>query len=202
MKFSIFGIRIYISFLSVALLTLAMVLSCGDNHMIPVCIMCSAIHEVGHLVFISKFSGKPSSVSFYPCEVRIVCDCSENTSFQDIIINISGVFFNFLTGTLFYLLYSITGSKVLFDFFVCSFCIGAFNILPIKGLDGASTLESILLLRSSARIAERIINILTVVFLIPIAVIGFLILFLSKNNYSMLFIAVYFTINILSKEMR
>jgi len=81
-------------------------------------------------------------------------------------------------------------------------CVAVFNLLPIKYLDGGQLL--ILLLRSKLdyRRLDLIINIITFVFLVPVAVVGFVFLFNSRYNYSLLFAVLYLICTLVSKEFK
>ena len=202
MRFSLFGVKVFVSFLAVALLCLTLFMSYTGTEVLMLCLLSAVIHETGHLIFICKFCGKPDSIAINPGEVRINANLSDISYKLDLLITSAGVLFNFLSSYLLSLINLFLTSSILYKFVICNLCIGIFNLLPIKTFDGAQFLANILMRRFSMRTTDTIINILTVILIIPIFTAGFYILLVSRYNYNLLLITIYFISIIITKEMR
>lgn len=202
MKFNLFCIKITVSYPAIAFVCLAMFSSYNGNTMIPLCILSSLIHEIGHLVFICIFAGMPDSISIHPGEVKININLTGVNFFQDTIITIAGIAFNLITSILCFVIYKRFNSEALLDFCICNLCIGVFNFLPVKTFDGGQLLSILLSRKFSTRTTDFFINILTALVVIPVAVASFYVLLASKFNYTLLIIAMYAIFIIISKEMR
>ncbi len=170
--------------------------------MILLCLMCSALHEAGHLVLIWKYNGKPECIDIKPGEVKINCNQINYTPRQDLLVTGSGVLFNFIGSTVSFLVYAVTHFNLFFNLAVCNLCIGTFNLLPVKSFDGGQLLSNLLARKLSVKTTDCILNIITVLTIIPLATLGFYILLVSRYNYTLLIVAIYTITIILSNEMR
>lgn len=202
MSFNVFGVNIKVTFPAVAVLCLAVFSTKSGNVVILICLLCSLIHEAGHLIFICKYSGKPECIKINSGEISINCDLSQLSVKQDLIITSAGVCFNFITAFVFTILRFAVPISVFEDIAICSVCIGVFNLLPVKTFDGGQLLYNLLSLKLSSDATDRIMNILTVITVVPVATLGFYVLLISEFNLSMLAVAMYIITVIISKEMR
>ena len=75
-------------------------------------------------------------------------------------------------------------------------------MLPVMSLDGGQLLYLILSRRLSENSAEKVVNIITFIFIFPLAALGFLLLFKSKYNFSLLFVCVYLIFSLIFKKNR
>jgi len=78
------------------------------------------------------------------------------------------------------------------------------NILPIRALDGGSALEAFLSMCMNRERAEKVTAAVSLFFLIPLVFLGFLFVFRSRYNFSLLILSLFLAYNILidSKERR
>ncbi len=202
MKLNIFKVKLIITYPAIAVTSLVLFTSYNGDLLIPLCLLSCAIHEAGHMLFICKFIGKPDSIIINPGEVKINSNLSEASYTQDVIITLAGVAFNLFTSLLSYLLYLLLSANILFDFTLCNLCIGVFNSLPVRTFDGGQLLYNLLLRKFSTRTSDIIINIITMLIVVPLATVTFYILLTSKFNYTLLIVAIYAISIIISKEMR
>lgn len=202
MRFNLFSIKVYLSYPAVALIGISLFSGYSGNSLLIFCLISTIIHELGHLIFICKYMGKPDSIVINPGEVRINSDLSEVTFLQDIYITSAGVIFNLLTTVISLIVFYIFNVKIFFDFALCNLCLGVINLLPVRSFDGGQLLSSLLLCKLSERTTDVIINTLTIITFIPLATAGIYILFVTKYNYSLLIIAIYTITLIISKETR
>ena len=99
------------------------------------------------------------------------------------------------------LLKLLLNSDVFLQLLRVNLCIGVFNALPVRYLDGGQILSIILSKQCSYETTERILNITSIVFLVPIAVLGLLFVLQAEFNFSLLFAVLYLVYTIISKEL-
>lgn len=200
-KFRVSFIEIKVSFCAFALLTFSVIIS-GKDSLIPVCVISSMIHETAHLYYIIKFSGKPRSITFGAEGLTIETESFNYTPMQELLITASGVVCNFVLFLIFRIVYICHPAELLYNFSMCNLCLGIFNVLPLRSLDGGQLLLLFLSRKFDLYISEIILNVVSFIVVIPVAVVGFMVLFASRYNYSLLIVAIYLIMVITSKEMR
>ena len=87
-------------------------------------------------------------------------------------------------------------------FAISNLSVGMFNLLPVLSLDGGQLIFIILRQRVGADKAEKIVDIITFITIFPLAVLGFIVLFESKYNFSLLFVCVYLIVSLLTRGNR
>lgn len=202
MRFEFLNIKFYLSFWAVALLTFSVVSSVDGQDILLLCLISASLHEAGHLILICKSKGKPRGINIYPSEIQIISNSVNLSLKEDILITLAGVFTNFILSAVFYFIFLLYNLRLFYDFSVCNLIMGIFNILPIESLDGGQLLRMLISTRLPPKTVDTIFNILSAIFIIPIAVLGILVLFVSKNNFSLIFIIIYFLVNLVNKEIR
>lgn len=180
MKTEISGITVEASFLTVAFMSIVLILDTSNK--VLFCFLCALIHESGHLLSMLMFSIKPNSIKLRAFDIVIDADCDRDF-LSDLIITLSGPLFNFLSAFVFYF----TNETLC----IVSLMLGVFNLLPLESFDGGHALSLLLYRKFSLRTVQLIIKVLTFVFLLPMFLLGVLVLFYSKYNYSLLLIAIY-----------
>ncbi|MDR0983941.1 MAG: metalloprotease family protein [Ruminococcus sp.] len=131
--FKIFGVVIRIDFFFLAFL--AVIFSIKYYKLAFLVITASVIHELVHIIFLYIYGGRLSEVEFLGLGIMMKANGRETVSRRrDAIIALSAPIFNILLGC-----------AVLFSggswFGYINIAIGLWNILPIKGLDGATLKE-------------------------------------------------------------
>ena len=118
---------------------------------------------------------------------------------KNIFIIFFGPFSNFICFILFYLLYLIGN-----DFFLypaaANLSVGLFNILPVMSLDGGQLLYLILSRFFSDTVSQRTVNIITFIIIFPLAFFGFILLFNSKYNFSLLIVCIYLVFSLICRN--
>jgi len=202
MRFRICSVDISISFWSILFISYAVVTSLQGQLLVLICIICTLVHELGHLIMILKYKGKPDRIAINPFEIRICTDLSSLKTREDFIVSSFGIIANIILSLLSFLLYLIIGSFVFKHIAISSAVIGAMNILPIDSFDGGQMLRIILLRFLSQRSVDFIINIISVVLVFPLIIIGIGVLFSSRYNFSVLFVGLYLLSIYIIKELR
>lgn len=198
MRFKLFSIELYISY---TLLCLAAVFIITDSFQSYLCCLCAVIiHETGHLVAMKYCACLPQKIKVSLFEVSIIgSNRQQKTLKENILIIFFGPFFNFICFILFYLLYLFC-NPVFKSLAYSNLCIGLFNSLPVMSLDGGQLLYVLLSCRLSEKNAEKCVNIITFIILFPLAALGFLVLFNSEYNFSLLFVCVYIVISLVCRN--
>lgn len=200
MKFKVSDVIISVSYPAVAFCTLA-IISAPDNKVL-MCLFSALCHECGHLVAMKLYGVSVKEISVSLGDIAINTDESANSFTADVIITLSGVAVNFILFILFLLVWFLSEAYLFRDLAVANLCIGFFNILPISSVDGGNLLLLVLERHCSLNVSQKVISAVTAVFLIPLLVAGFLMLFAAKNNFSLLFAALYLLYIFVSKEIR
>ena len=155
-------------------------------------ILAYLIHELGHITAmkLKKHQIKEIKVSLFSIDI---VDKSRNivTYENDLFILAFGPLFNFIAAFI---------SLLSFYFFhfstlkICScvnFSIGIFNLLPIFSLDGGQIVYIILSKYFSYKFSNKLLIIISILFLFPLSVLAILILLKSRYNFSLLFVCLY-----------
>ena len=123
----------------------------------------------------------------------------ERNFIQNFLIIFFGPFSNFICFILFYLLYLIGNDFFLYPAAV-NLSVGLFNILPVMSLDGGQLLYLILNRFFSDTVSQKVVNIITFIIIFPLAFFGFILLFNSKYNFSLLIICIYLVLSLLCRN--
>lgn len=190
-KFTIFNCKIKIDFLFVAVLTF---ITITDKTLLSLCAVCLIFaHEIGHIVSARILKVPVSEINFGAMSIdiekpQIYCQKSFD---QKIIITLSGFIFNLFIFIILSWVYIITKSEIIILIAFQSLIIGTINILPIESLDGGEAVNLILSRFFSYEKAKKISSVLSIVFLVPVIVLGFFLIAKSWRNMSVVMLAVY-----------
>ncbi len=200
MRFKICSTQIELSYTLICFAAIGIIVTSFKGFLF--CFLSLIIHEAGHLTAMSILGFSPKRIKLSPFEISI----SDNSRycrrfFDNFLIILCGPLFNFICFTLLYLLYLLC-YDALFPFAAVNLSVGLFNILPVMSLDGGQLLYLILSRRLSEESAEKVVNIITFVFIFPLAALGFLLLFKSRYNFSLLFVCVYLIFSLVFKQNR
>lgn len=166
------------------------------------CVVAVILHETGHLIPMKFFGKIPDKIKIMLFEIYISDRFrEERTRKQNIIIILFGPFVNFICFILFFLIYLVCGG-VFLNLAIANLSVGLFNIMPVITLDGGQLLFLILTQRLTEESAQRVVNIITFIFIFPLFVLGFVLLFYSKYNFSLLFVCIYLILSLLCKNNR
>lgn len=189
MKFKIFSIPVTISYTYICIIAVCIITNQFTSFLY--CILAVIIHETGHLLPMKHFRCLPDKIKISLFEISISGSLRQQKSLKEnFIIIFFGPFVNFICFILLYLLYLIC-SDIFQPPAYANLCVGLFNILPVMSLDGGQLLYLALRCRLSDKSAERCVNVITFIVLFPLAALGFLVLFNSKYNFSLLFVCIY-----------
>lgn len=159
------------------------------------------LHEAGHL-FMMKIKGhKIAEINIGFFNVDIVDRDRDFASFTDkFLILISGSLFNFIICAVSLIFLYFTAFPPFKSAVYVNFAIGTLNLLPISSLDGGQIFYNLAVRFFPLRAANIICTAVSLIFLFPLSVVGFLTLLNSKYNFSLLFICLYLIYVLLAKK--
>lgn len=199
MSINLFGCKFKISFFFVAFFTSAIFIDKSGG--IAWGIVSTAIHELGHILVMIQQGSKPKKIKFSMFDINIVDYESETRNYKnEIFLMLAGPLANFLFAVIFYIAYAYSYNSSLLLPLYENFILGFFNLLPIVSLDGGKILFIILANKMDEHKAVKILDIISFIFILLIAMIGFYILLESKYNFSLLFVSCYLMAILLLKE--
>lgn len=202
LRINIFSVRLSVSFWALLPVSFAVVSSVGGQQLVLICLLCTIVHEAGHLVMICRYRGRPDSISVYPFEIRINSDLTCVTAKEELFIVSFGIIFNLLLSAVAGLLYLAFPDYLLLEIAFSSLCIGLLNLIPAESFDGGQLFRMILLRFFSQKVSDLILNVISMIMILPLTVVGVAVMFLSQYNFSVLFIALFLISIYISKELR
>ncbi len=191
MKFKVFGTQIYISFFFMAAITL-MLATDRTGLMLP-SLFAVMVHELAHLFTMWVLDCAPKSVRLIPASIQI----NSKFSFQyknDILIAAAGPAANLLLCLCLYFNYAAFGKISVLYYAVLNLIYGAFNLLPVKGLDGGTILHAVLCKYKGPNKAAVIMKIITLSLAVAVIFIAVTLTFRYKLNISIYIVGVYLLI--------
>lgn len=197
MTFTVKNCRITVSFLFLAALALFL-LEDRSGGAIPA-FLAALLHESGHLAVLRLFGARLSEVRFTPFGIDMVKSGGTDRSYgKDALISLAGPAAN-LAVLLVCLLFH---REIKSPFVLANGVFAGFNLLPIEPLDGGQALHSLLCLRMTEAGAGRAVSVVSFLVLTPLAIFGFLALFQSPWNFSLLLVCVYLMFLLVLKRGR
>lgn len=198
MKLRILKTEITISYLIICVASICIIAGIFDSFLY--CLFAIIIHESGHIILMCIFGYAPEKIKISLFEISISDRKRQERSFiQNFLIIFFGPFSNFICFILFYLLYLIGN-----DFFLypaaANLSVGLFNVLPVMSLDGGHLLYLVLCRFFSESISQRVVNVITFIIIFPLAFFGFVLLFNSKYNFSLLIVCIYLVLSLLCRN--
>ncbi|HCA04998.1 MAG TPA: peptidase M50 [Ruminococcaceae bacterium] len=164
------------------------------------CVLAVVIHESGHLAAMKALGYFPKRIKISLFEINISDSNRQNrTARENLIIIFFGPAANFICFIACYLLY-LVGKEIFLQAALTNLSVFCLNSLPVITLDGGQFLYILLCKKLEPAKAARIITVLTVIILIPLAAAGFLLLLRSKYNFSLLFVSVYLLMSLFMRE--
>lgn len=201
MKHKIFGIEIRLSFISSALFAAFLLLDTSGS--LSCCLLSALFHELGHIIAMCRCGCKPEKIVINLFDIKIIDNKRQLCPLkQTLIIVLSGVLTNFILCLLSAVMYYFFCIEIFRLFTTVNLLTGIFNLLPVANLDGGQAIYLILSSKFSEKAADRVIDALTVLLILPTAILGFIVLFQSKYNFSLLLISIYLVLSLFQKKSK
>ncbi len=181
--------QIHLSFFFALALTLLGIFDKTGS--VLLCVLSGILHEAGHLSVLLIFGEKPKKICITPFGMRIERKGAFSHSFtKEAFCAFAGPLVNII---LFLIFHKSHFGKI-------NLTIALLNLLPSEPLDGGKILENLLKMKLSIEKAEKISLIISCITVFPVAIIGFIILFQSRYNFSLLLISFYMIFFIAMKK--
>ena len=183
-----------------ALTVTLMLLLCHEDTVV-ISLLSSFLHEMGHLGFMYIFSQRVLSVTFGAFGVRInrQYNCSLNYK-KEALIASGGILVNFIVAITGILYYYFTSSIFGLKLAVVNIFIASFNMIPIDSLDMGRVLRYTLLYSIDEDKCDRILSVISLIFINLLAVICFSYTILIGFNLSLITVTLYLYVITLFKK--
>lgn len=189
MNFRLGRIRVRVSFLFFAVLTLLFV---TDNSQIALLsLICAALHECGHIAALLLFKSAPTEIRFGIFGIRIQHNNYALSDWAQLVISLCGPLVNLALFALSYVASLFWQNQPLIMLCAVNLVMGAFNLLPILPLDGGRALEIVLGRFFPDACVRRIMGAVCVVMISGLILIGTFLAVSTGLNISLLVTGVY-----------
>lgn len=184
-------IKLSIDYITISFICILLIL-CQDSRYITA-ILCTVCHEIGHLVVILKYGCEGVEVKINLFNISISDKLRGVRPYkQDIAVICAGPIVNFIMFVIFGLINLFFRCGFFYNISAISGVLCVFNLLPIESTDGGQLLEIALSRILSPRTIRIVMTVLSVIFIIPLACLGFYVLLQSRYNYTLLLAVIYF----------
>lgn len=165
-------------------------------------LLAALLHECGHLSVMCMLRTPPREICLNPFGIDLVKqDDSARSYGKEILISLAGPAANALAWFAGWAVQH--GCQVNWEeWMLANLAIGLMNLVPIDSLDGGQALYSALCRRCSEPLAGKIVTIVSLLILVPLATAGFFLLLQSRYNFSLLLISLYLMFLLLWKRGR
>ncbi len=184
MCFNLFGIKVEIKFLFLAVV--ALLLSYDASGVMLCAFLCSAVHELAHLTALLALKGEVKSVTFEAFGIRIT-RVDALLVWEELVVLLAGPAANLL-------LFVLCGNSLIR---AVNLCIGVFNLLPVGSLDGGRAASLILTAILGEQTGRRASLILSLLIIVPLFVLGVVLLLRPNHNFSLLVVCVFLALSLI-----
>jgi len=154
------------------------------------------LHEFCHLAVLFLFHAPPRYARISAMGCRLVLNPEKTLSYwQNAAVSLAGPMGNLVC----FGIMSICGGQN-HIFAAASLALGVFHCLPIEPLDGGLALRAVLCGFMDREKAGRITFFLSLILLMPLAVLGFLVLLRTRYNFSLLAMSLYLMLYLVLKR--
>ena len=150
------------------------------------------MHESGHIFAIIHCGKKISKIKINAFSIDMEQNYSYNTpEKKELFILLCGPLVNLIFCIIFSLLHKIFNLDIFKIFSIQNLIIGILNLMPIYSLDGGQILLIFLKHKFSIGTADKILFIISIIFIVPITTLGFFLIIKSDSNFSLLILTFY-----------
>ena len=188
-------LKINVSFAAALTVMLILDKSCFS----AVALFCCIVHEAGHVITLLLLGEKPKLIelSFYGIKLERNL-LTAGTGAGEIAVYLSGPAANFVLSAAFFLFSQ--RFQNLSDAAKISLCVGFFNLIPCRPLDGGNLLFAFLARFMSEKTADKICRVVRVLILVPMGAAG-VILMIKSGNFTLFGVTVYLaSVDIFNKK--
>lgn len=193
------NIRIRVNFYFLAVISYIVIIDTTQIMLIGV--ISTFIHEIGHIIAMILKNHKIREINIGFFYIDIVDKDRKIINYEnDLFILISGSALNYIISVISLFMFCFTKNYIFQNIIYINSTIGAVNLLPIASLDGGQIVFIVLNRLFCFKTANILYNTISIIFLIPLAFVGFIVLLKSKYNFSLLFICCYLIYTLLLKN--
>jgi stage IV sporulation protein FB len=156
-------------------------------------LLAAGLHEVGHLITLKVMRAEIEEISFKAFGVNIKLRSTVSLDYkQEIIVSLAGPLANLIVAAIAYLL-SFIGfhSEQFLAICAINIIVAVFNLLPVTPLDGGRALECLMLSRYAYLSVQRIMVVISIIFILPLACVGFYMVMKTGYNITLIVAAIY-----------
>ncbi len=151
-----------------------------------------AVHEAGHLAVMLLLRVRVKNITFSAGGLDISSSLNSINYKKTAAVYLGGCFFNILAAAF---------SMCFFPRFAyCCIAYAVINLLPIKPLDGAMAATSVFCMRMLPEEANRVMGLVSVVFLLPLWMLSLYIFFYSATNFTPLVMCIFLFMSVFSNH--
>lgn len=161
------------------------------------------VHEMGHVIALLYFGQNIKKIELSAFSFKIIKSSNSAMKISETLFTtISGPLFNLMAFLLLYIFYLnyINYNVFLKIFYKNNFFLFLLNVLPVKNLDGGQLFYCFLIQKTDVGVALKVLEIFSILFLIPITAIGLIILLKNKYNFSLLTLCIYLLFLLIFKK--
>ena len=148
-------------------IVLTLMLLFFDERIVVLSVVSSLLHECGHLLATGFCGERIEKVVFGAFGLRIERSAFTKTSYKsEVLIALGGIIVNYGIFLLCLLIYIFSENESVAIFGIINLFVGLFNSVPVKSLDMGKALLSLFKIKRSEENAERIMNVISFVFLL------------------------------------
>ncbi len=188
-------LRINMSFAAAVTLTLIV----DESGLCAAALFCCIVHETGHIICLLILGEKPKIIELSFYGVRLERKSSGVNTAEEVAVFASGPAANLILSAVLFVSGHSAGIKTAA---VISLCVGVFNLIPCRPLDGGNILHLILCKITDEEKSDKICFAVFCVTIVPMMVAG-LGLMLKNGNITLLAVSGYLTVvTLLNKKCR
>lgn len=194
LSFSWKGCQICVGFSCFALLAFCcLFLGAGSSAFV---FAAAACHETGHLLLLFWLKAPPSLIKLTALGCRMVPNQGRILPYKQMaLVSLAGPGMNLLCA----------GSMALFaqenhPFYSASLILGILHVLPVEPLDGGLAFHALLCAWMKRERDSKVSMVVSVMFLLPMGVLGFLILLRTRYNFTLLAMSLYLMLYLVLKR--
>lgn len=178
-------------------LLIALMLACDKTGMISVSLITVILHEMGHLIALYAYKRPPRKIILRLCGVQMSQAMLFESAVSEIIVAAAGPAANLFVSAA---LLPLCEHRFFAALCAAGIVIGAFNLIPLSGLDGGDILHSILSEKFSVRTVYITTYIVNITIILAMVILGAFLALGPLNNPTMLIAAVYLALYVLIKR--
>ena len=192
--------RVFVEFGYISAVFMLLPLLLYNDSRYAAAILCVVCHELGHIEKMLSLGMNSVHIKVRLLDIAINDTCANSRSYlDDISVILAGPAANLLMCIICGVIYKYYPVDFLYNAFVISLVLFAFNMLPLESTDGGRLAEIILKSFFSERTVKLIIIVSSFIIIVPFAVFGLYILLCSRYNYSLLFSGLYITAAVIQR---